>query len=89
MYTHACHSHNLSRQPERISIAHAPEGYDVRADVWSLGISLVELAMGSSPYSRQQFNSEFELLTHIVNAEPPLLDKDNFSAEFYDFVAQW
>ena len=76
-------------QPERINITECPDGYDVRADVWSLGISLVELAQGSSPYAGERFKSEFELLTHIVNSPPPLLVRGKVSEEFYDFVAQW
>ena len=64
-------------------------GYDVRADVWSLGVTLVELAQGVSPYAGDKFQNEFQLLTHIVQAPPPLLDKEKFSENFYDFVAQW
>ena len=63
--------------------------YDIRADIWSLGISLVELATGSSPYSLDTFNTEFALLAHIVNEDPPLPERERFSPEFYDFVAQW
>lgn len=57
--------------------------------MWSLGITLVELANGSSPYNSSEFSSEFDLLTHIVQAPPPLLDENEFSPNFYDFVAQW
>ena len=74
-------------QPERINVC--TKSYDVRADVWSLGISLVELATGSSPYSKERFHTEFALLSHIVDAPPPLLDRTKFSPEFFDFVAQW
>ncbi|XP_019851593.1 PREDICTED: dual specificity mitogen-activated protein kinase kinase 7-like isoform X2 [Amphimedon queenslandica] len=74
--------------PERINMSHDSKGYDVRADVWSLGISLVEMATGSAPYKFNEFSSEFDLLTHIVQAPPPLLDEDKFSPNFYDFVAQ-
>ena len=76
-------------KPERINVTQSPSGYDVRADVWSLGITLVELANGVSPYAGDRFSNEFQLLTHIVQAPPPLLDKDKFSENFYDFVAQW
>jgi len=37
--------------PERIDPTGSPDKYDVRSDVWSLGISLVELATGKFPYS--------------------------------------
>lgn len=70
-------------------MTHDSKGYDVRADVWSLGISLVEMATGSAPYKFNEFSSEFDLLTHIVQAPPPLLDEDKFSPNFYGFVAQW
>lgn len=65
------------------------DGYDIRADVWSLGISLVQLATGKLPYSNQKFLTEFELLTHIVHAPPPLPDQENFSPQFYDFLSKW
>ena len=74
-------------QPERIKVS--TNSYDIRADIWSLGISLVELVTGSSPYALDRFHTEFALLSHIVDAEPPLPDKDKFSPEFYSFIAQW
>ncbi len=74
-------------QPERINLQR--EGYDIRADVWSLGISLVQLATGRLVYSEMKFGTEFELLTHIVQAPPPLPNREDFSPEFYDFVSQW
>lgn len=76
-------------QPERINLQPSEKGYDVRADIWSLGISLVELANGTSPYAEQKFSNEFQLLTHIVKAPPPLPDENKFSPLFYDFVSKW
>uniref|UniRef100_A0A1I7XZY7 mitogen-activated protein kinase kinase n=1 Tax=Steinernema glaseri TaxID=37863 RepID=A0A1I7XZY7_9BILA len=70
--------------PERIT---SKSGYDIRADVWSLGITLVELASGAHPYA--DFSVEFEVLSGIVENEPPKLStKDGFSPLFCDFVAQ-
>ena len=76
-------------QPERIKLEDGKQGYDIRADIWSLGISLVELTIGASPYQGNNFRTEFEMLTHIVEAPSPLPDRGKFSPELYDFVAQW
>ena len=83
------HTHTHTHQPERIKLQTGNEGYDVRADIWSLGMSLVELATGGSPYNMKAFGTEFELLTHIVDAPPPLPDRSKFSANFYNFIAKW
>jgi len=73
--------------PERIDPARA-RGYDVRSDVWSLGITLMELATGSFPYPK--WNSVFEQLTQVVQGEPPRLSNNEngntFSEEFVSFV---
>ncbi len=79
----------LYPQPERIDQSIGKKGYDVRADVWSLGVSLVELATGSLPYDCSKFTTDFEFLTHIVGAPPPLPDKEGFSPLFFNFISQW
>ncbi|XP_037036933.1 dual specificity mitogen-activated protein kinase kinase hemipterous-like isoform X1 [Bradysia coprophila] len=69
--------------PERID-PKKPE-YDIRADVWSLGITLVELATGSFPY--KGCKTDFEVLTRVLEADPPCLPTDkDFSIEFQTFV---
>jgi len=59
--------------------------YDIRADVWSLGITLVELATGSFPY--QDCKTDFEVLTKVLQDDPPLLPPNQgFSLDFCSFV---
>lgn len=72
--------------PERIDPQRA-KGYDVRSDVWSLGISLIELATGKFPYPK--WNSVFEQLTQVVHGDPPQLQdnyKNIFTIDFINFV---
>lgn len=60
----------------------------MRADVWSLGITLVELATGVFPY--QDCKTDFEVLTKVIGQEPPKLPEDKeFSDEFRQFVICW
>ena len=59
--------------------------YDIRADVWSLGITLVELATGQFPY--KDCKTEFEVLTKVIEEDPPCLPPNQgFSTEFRSFV---
>lgn len=70
--------------PERFDAQHNTN-YDIRSDVWSLGISLVELATGRYPYT----GGEFEILSAIIQLPSPTLqESDGFTHEFCDFVAQ-
>ncbi|KAJ8938472.1 hypothetical protein NQ318_004112 [Aromia moschata] len=72
--------------PERIEPDPQNPDYDVRADVWSLGITLVELATGVFPY--QDCKTDFEVLTKVIGQDPPSLPQDeDFSSEFRDFVS--
>uniref|UniRef100_A0A914Q7P2 mitogen-activated protein kinase kinase n=1 Tax=Panagrolaimus davidi TaxID=227884 RepID=A0A914Q7P2_9BILA len=70
----------LYLSPER----HARKKYDCKSDIWSLGISLFELATFKYPYS---FENEFELLLLIIDQDPPKLP-NTFSSEFQLFVNQ-
>lgn len=77
-------------QPERIDPQRA-RGYDVRSDVWSLGITLMEVATGSFPYPK--WNSVFEQLYQVVQGEPPRLypnqNGNHFTPDFVNFVNTW
>jgi len=72
--------------PERINPESGDQGYDVRSDVWSFGISMIELATGKFPYDT--WRTPFEQLKQVVKEDPPKLPADVFSAQFDDFIVQ-
>ncbi|XP_028980626.2 dual specificity mitogen-activated protein kinase kinase 5 [Esox lucius] len=79
---------NAYMAPERIS----GEQYGIHSDVWSVGISFMELALGAFPYPQIQKNQgslmPLQLLQCIVDENPPVLPVGQFSENFVHFITQ-
>ena len=66
--------------PEVIS----QNNYDCKCDIWSLGITCIEMAEGEPPYSEVR---TFLVMKKIISSPPKGLSKPNqWSKEFNDFV---
>uniref|UniRef100_UPI00398F5671 dual specificity mitogen-activated protein kinase kinase 6-like isoform X1 n=1 Tax=Pristiophorus japonicus TaxID=55135 RepID=UPI00398F5671 len=71
--------------PERINPDLNQKGYNVKSDVWSLGITMIELAILRFPY--ESWGTPFQQLKQVVEEPSPQLPKDRFSKEFVEFIA--
>ncbi|GMM44291.1 mitogen-activated protein kinase kinase [Pichia kluyveri] len=73
--------------PERIKHSNPDVStYSVQSDIWSLGLSILEISKGCYPYPPETYNNVFSQLSAIVDGEPPELPKDKFSIDAQDFV---
>lgn len=71
--------------PEVITKARNKEagGYDERADIWSAGITTIELVTGSPPLAQ---HDPMKIIFEIPKKRPPTLNGVNFSENIKDFV---
>ncbi|MED6268121.1 Dual specificity mitogen-activated protein kinase kinase 6 [Characodon lateralis] len=72
--------------PERINPDLNQQGYSVKSDIWSLGITMIELAILKFPYD--SWGTPFQQLKQVVDEPSPQLPADRFSPEFVDFISQ-
>lgn len=60
--------------------------YDFKVDIWSLGITLIELAQMEPPNSEM---SPMRVLLKIQKSDPPKLDHpQNYTKEFNEFLSK-
>lgn len=73
--------------PERIQgeQAGSVSAYTVASDVWSLGLSIIEFAIGHYPYPPETYSNIFAQLNAIVHGSPPTLP-DRYSIKAKEFV---
>jgi mitogen-activated protein kinase kinase len=75
-------------QPERIKgeSMGAATSYTASSDVWSLGLSIIEAAIGHYPYPPETYSNVFAQLTAIVHGDPPALP-EVYSETAREFVS--
>jgi serine/threonine protein kinase len=64
--------------PERLN---SDQPYDDRTDIWSLGVTLVEIVYGDNPYGIKEFNPECHLvpIMNIIKS----MDGDKIMSQFF------
>ncbi|XP_041427044.1 traf2 and NCK-interacting protein kinase-like [Xenopus laevis] len=67
--------------PEAIRRRGKPVAYDTKCDIWSMGITAIEMAEGETPYANQYPVSDL-----ILNNDAPELQSKTWSQNFVSFL---
>lgn len=62
-------------------------GYGTRADVWSIGITAIEIAEGKAPF--QDMHPTRTLFQIVRNPPPALYRPGDWSQDFIDFITEY
>ena len=69
------------------SLYMGPEVYEggacLKSDVWSLGISIIEMAEGKNPFAGM---ASVKIMNLVLNKSPPSLSSSGWSDDLVDFV---
>jgi len=58
-------------------------GYDYKADIWSFGITAIELAYGEAPYQRLH---PLKVMKIIIDKDPPRIDRRKWGSDFVNLI---
>jgi serine/threonine protein kinase len=74
--------------PEIISAGKSADGYDLKADIWSLGITAIEMAETMPPRSEIHPMKVIFIITNEKLPPPTLQQPEKWSKEFNRFIAR-
>ena len=76
---------SLHAHKPRLVLPPPPQGYSYPSDIWSIGVTILEVAAGKYPFKAR---GPFDLFEEICSDKPPVdcLPPGKFSEDFIDFV---
>ena len=82
------HSYSKRNSNCGTSMYMAPEVYEggtcLKSDVWSLGISIIEMAENKHPFAKL---TSLQVMKKVCFGEPPCLTSSGWSGNMIDFVS--